>query len=91
MTSVAPTQPLDYAIVDLLVGQVHSVVLTHGGRPLHRVGSHHQRLIEFFAPMPPVRLGEFGTHAVPDLLRIDNDSIEIEDDRINVHGSVALQ
>ena len=76
---VAFEQSPDDLVVDLLRRLREPELVVHVARPFGRAHPHHVRL-GAVVPPPAALAHEPLAHVVPDLLRVDDDAVEIEDD-----------
>ena len=86
MLRVASAEPADDAVVDLLVGELHPVVLAHERRPLHGAGAHDHGLV-LGPPVAAMGDGEFVAHVVPHLFGLEEHAVKVEDDRVDAHAA----
>ena len=82
---VADEHPADDLAVDLVRRLRQADHLVHVARPLGGAHAHHVRL-RLFAPASAAFAGEALPDLVPELLAVDDDAVEVEDDRVDHAG-----
>ena len=82
--AVAREQPPDDLVADLLRRLGEPDLVVHVARPLGRAHPHHRRL-RALVPAAAALLRQLLAHVVPDLLRVDDHAVEVEDDGLD-HG-----
>ena len=82
MLAVEVAHPADHLIVDLLRGLRQAELVVQVPRPLVGAHSHHVPL-RLLVPAPAALADELLARRVPDLLGVDQDSVEVEDDGVD--------
>ena len=80
--AVGRGEALDHLAVDLLRRLGQADLLVHVARPLCRAHAHHV-LLRLVVPAAAALLGELLAGLVPDLLGVEQQAVEIEDDRLD--------